>query len=425
MWVDRDASIDSVLYTSHGWKAFLISTRGKCFIVQHMPFLLGMTLLYWTRPIGTRGWPRIDRDRTLGQMMFAGIFVWVSICLTGLCFAASAGNPLYLHRIMSTLLPVAGSVTIAAIIAAAIQGDVLLTLVTMCMLLPPMSWFLFLREGLWLLYMVHIGVPLYTLTSLFCCIFGDYFYGVLFFVMEIQSCAMSCWLIWKRSLAMAAATALVRPDASCYAEVWERLRVEQADAISVLEREARELLLRSPAAHVGMIQQRDAFGDRVCDVDALLSQAQRLDGLLQERCSSWAAASGGELIAAPLKKSERAVQKAMRSYRGDPSRLCDLCRETVVFDEFQGLLAGLRTIAADDSVVFWKIKNRFDSLYDAASSAGYRDVCLVLQLRTPAARAEGLEFHLCEVQLNVRQLYQLKCEDGHRRYVQWRNIRCE
>ena len=46
--------------------------------------------------------------------------------------------------------------------------------------------------------------------------------------------------------------------------------------------------------------------------------------------------------------------------------------------------------------------------YDGAATAGYRDVALNLRLRTAAAIELGVDAHVCEVQLLLRQFAEIK-----------------
>ena len=86
----------------------------------------------------------------------------------------------------------------------------------------------------------------------------------------------------------------------------------------------------------------------------------------------------------------------------------DLCRQSIVFEEIAGLAACLACIASDPDVKVLRIKNRLDPDYDAAVSAGYRDVGLNLRLVGSEPRSLGLHAHVCEVQLILRSFAQFK-----------------
>jgi hypothetical protein len=61
----------------------------------------------------------------------------------------------------------------------------------------------------------------------------------------------------------------------------------------------------------------------------------------------------------------------------------------------------------------------------SAGTTGYRDVAINLQVVAGRAAELGLEGHVAEVQLLLRDFAEVKKEDGHARYIQWRNMRGE
>jgi hypothetical protein len=115
----------------------------------------------------------------------------------------------------------------------------------------------------------------------------------------------------------------------------------------------------------------------------------------------------------------------LRSYRGRVDRLVDICRQSIVFKSIADLTACLRAIHCDPDVVLLRCKNRLDPAYDSQLSAGYRDVALNLRIVTPETVEFGVDTHVCEVQLILLSFAEQKSDDGHKRYVQFRNIRAE
>ena len=70
--------------------------------------------------------------------------------------------------------------------------------------------------------------------------------------------------------------------------------------------------------------------------------------------------------------------------------------------------------------------NRLEPGYDARlNSAGYRDVSLNIRIVNETTMGMGIETHVCEVQLLLKAFAMLKNDDGHARYVTWRNTRGE
>jgi hypothetical protein len=61
-----------------------------------------------------------------------------------------------------------------------------------------------------------------------------------------------------------------------------------------------------------------------------------------------------------VKPAERALEKLVRSYDLDPSRLLDACRETLAYDRPAEIAAALDAISADGELVVVRVKNRLD-----------------------------------------------------------------
>ena len=195
-----------------------------------------------------------------------------------------------------------------------------------------------------------------------------------------------------------------------------------------------------------------ALDHPIDSLDQLFVQANILEPILLEKVRIWAAASRGcfqcTTSAGPprfevytgqageeegskglqfcaLKSVPRAVEKIVRSYDMDVSLLVDVCRQSIVFVTVQDLLSCLNAIAVDPDVVLLRVKNRLDPDYDAAMSAGYRDVNIVLRLRTALTAWLGVDGHVCEVQLVPQAVAELKSAAGHCNYVKFRNLRVE
>ncbi len=85
-----------------------------------------------------------------------------------------------------------------------------------------------------------------------------------------------------------------------------------------------------------------------------------------------------------------------------------MCRQSIVFNCVGGIVACLALIAQDTDVKILRIKNKMDPAYNSAQSAGYRDVALNIRIVTPEAQALGVNAHVCELQLLLRQYAELK-----------------
>jgi len=194
------------------------------------------------------------------------------------------------------------------------------------------------------------------------------------------------------------------------------------------------------------------YTSRVCSLDQLCAQATGLDPILRAKVQEWALRArghfrraGGEGTEAfvlwedvcdsperrkvvqwgKLKGVGRAVEKLIRSYGEDVSRLLDVCRQSIIFDSVGDVADCLQLILSDPDVSVVRLRNRLDPGYDSAQSAGYRDVSLNLRLSTPDSAGLGLDTHVCEVLLLVRGFAEIKNAAGHKRYIDFRNRRGE
>ena len=73
-----------------------------------------------------------------------------------------------------------------------------------------------------------------------------------------------------------------------------------------------------------------------------------------------------------IKPTERALEKLIRSYDCDVSRLLDCCRQSIVFERLEDLLCCLQAIDCDEELQIVRLKNRLDEGYDARFSGGFR-----------------------------------------------------
>lgn len=192
----------------------------------------------------------------------------------------------------------------------------------------------------------------------------------------------------------------------------------------------------------------------VDSLDQLYAQAKGLEDLLRRKVQRWADFSRGcfpltpptdgaelqfvrwdhaktnatlrSLIRyTPVKKPGRAIEKALRSYGGDVSRLMDICRESICFDSLRHLSLCLQIISHDKDVIIERVKNRLDPDHDPEATGGYRCVAINIRLSTKETRGLGIDTHFCEVQLILTDFAKMKHNNGHKNYVEFRNARGE
>eukprot|EP00286_Rhodomonas_abbreviata_P020362 CAMPEP_0181306638 /NCGR_PEP_ID=MMETSP1101-20121128/10415_1 /TAXON_ID=46948 /ORGANISM="Rhodomonas abbreviata, Strain Caron Lab Isolate" /LENGTH=829 /DNA_ID=CAMNT_0023412725 /DNA_START=205 /DNA_END=2692 /DNA_ORIENTATION=+ len=163
----------------------------------------------------------------------------------------------------------------------------------------------------------------------------------------------------------------------------------------------------------------------VRSLDTIYSQATCLHPILRGKVQEWAGKTGAMLATldggfvrwdeargsaeqrrrvkwGQIKKEGRAAEKAIRCYGEDVSRLVDVCRQTLVFETVGSLADCLQEIANDTGVELVRVKNRLSPEEDGAASAGFRNVNVNLRLVGEDARSFGVDTHVCELQLLLR-----------------------
>ena len=141
----------------------------------------------------------------------------------------------------------------------------------------------------------------------------------------------------------------------------------------------------------------------------------------------------GQVHISSLKKVHRMMEKTLRCYKGDASRLTDVCRGVLGFDSLEALADCLATIIADPLIKVEGIKNRMDPSYDVSETQGYRDVNVTFRiLGSPMACMTAdawhglrLSGHVCEVQLLPMEFLEIKKRASHKNYIRYRNLKSE
>ena len=81
--------------------------------------------------------------------------------------------------------------------------------------------------------------------------------------------------------------------------------------------------------------------------------------------ASAGAACASLMVQEGLKGMSRAVQKIQRGYEGDVSRLLDVCRKRIVFENPRDIVECFKIIVSDRDVVICGITNGYESGYNA------------------------------------------------------------
>jgi len=126
-----------------------------------------------------------------------------------------------------------------------------------------------------------------------------------------------------------------------------------------------------------------------------------------------------------VKKIDRCIEKLTRSYGEDVSLVVDVTRESIIFEEISHITSCLKTIASDQEVEVVRCKNRMSPHYSGSETAGFRNLMLNVRIRNADTLRLGVELHVSELQLILKDFAEIKSDDGHRRYREFRNARAE
>eukprot|EP00929_Paragymnodinium_shiwhaense_P028939 TRINITY_DN16698_c0_g1_i1.p1 TRINITY_DN16698_c0_g1~~TRINITY_DN16698_c0_g1_i1.p1 ORF type:complete len:672 (+),score=51.14 TRINITY_DN16698_c0_g1_i1:81-2018(+) len=291
-------------------------------------------------------------------------------------------------------------------------------------------------------------IAMHALHDLFCCCFAAVLkLGVqrVFFFMSgsFASIFTIAMFLCRRMRMRQRAWTLVREDAVLYDGRWEAVCATHSDSIRLLARNAKEVAADiKDAAKVGpaktlptpenlrrsLLTCSAVKGVGVQQVlrslPLLYAQAFALDPVFQQKCAQWAAGVGHHAPAA-VKHPERAVQKLWRTYQGNPRSLCDLVRGSIICQSPKDVMILLNRILSDKAAKIVRIKNRFDMQYDSAVSGGYRNLSLNIIIVNPETHASCTERHICELQIGLSVIHDLKSDGGHGRFVAFRDLRVE
>jgi hypothetical protein len=124
--------------------------------------------------------------------------------------------------------------------------------------------------------------------------------------------------------------------------------------------------------------------------------AARAKPLFDEAVSDLAASIGGEARLSDLKRSGRAVDKVLLDYGGDPTKIKDVLRATVVVDSADGARLAVARLFERFDVLPEGRRNLLDAASESAD--GYRDAKFNVRIGD----------HIAEVQINIPEMVAAK-----------------
>jgi hypothetical protein len=92
----------------------------------------------------------------------------------------------------------------------------------------------------------------------------------------------------------------------------------------------------------------------------------------------------------------------------DVSRLVDLCRQCIAFENIEDMAACMHAVRTDPEINVVRIKNRLDPAFDSNKSKGYRDVAINMCISSQTTIDLRINSHVCELQLILKSFAALK-----------------
>eukprot|EP00960_Hanusia_phi_P031780 749481-Hanusia_phi.AAC.14 len=288
-------------------------------------------------------------------------------------------------------------------------------------------------------------------------------------VYAISVCSVSAMILIYRSRIAAKIRKHALLDKKVYDSAWLSLcsSAENANLMDMLREELKEFAipLRGEARHYEectckkRIESESSFYDEkdvlsgtcyqqlkrwyrlrlpVRSLDRLYAQAACVQCIMQERIGFWLdqLAESERLTSEekrvafkwelqPLKSAEQAIEKALRCYKGDGSRVVDICRQRIVLDSMERLLKLVHIVKDDNALHIVRVKDRMTLPFNHPSmqeSCGFRAVLLNFHFLTEEALSFGLAGHICEIQFTLNTFADLCSAESHRRYRSYRYL---
>jgi hypothetical protein len=164
---------------------------------------------------------------------------------------------------------------------------------------------------------------------------------------------------------------------------------------------------RAPQTNTDPRTSKASLHQKSTDLDTLYQDAKVAQEELSDATRSIAQNIGGEPLIPPgLKGRERTQEKIQADYEGDPSRITDLARSSIICENPQQVYQALGQLESQFKTV--RIKDRFKNPMN-----GYRDILVNLEM------SNG---HIVEVQLHLRSVMEVKNGAGHKLYEESRKI---
>ncbi|EKO3582773.1 RelA/SpoT domain-containing protein [Vibrio metschnikovii] len=142
--------------------------------------------------------------------------------------------------------------------------------------------------------------------------------------------------------------------------------------------------------------------------DELYQKASDAQLELEALCTGTAMLTSAQALFSGTKSRSRALEKIALELNGQPERITDLARATIIADDVPSLVEAYEVLGREARIV--KVKNRFKT----PAASGYRDLNLLVEL--PKSKI------IAEVQLHLKAIAEVKSGPEHALYEQIQHI---
>lgn len=164
-----------------------------------------------------------------------------------------------------------------------------------------------------------------------------------------------------------------------------------------------------PADGGSLKKTQGAGPQKTSDIDQLYRDAAVAQASLGALAQAIAQQCHGRTKDPGLKGRARAMEKIKADYGGDVSKIIDVSRASIVLKSADDIKLAVKQVQERAKV--FRMKDRFASPVD-----GYRDVMFNLEMPNG---------HICELQVQLESIQQVKEGDGHKIYEQIRKLKAQ
>eukprot|EP00039_Didymoeca_costata_P010215 m.136958 g.136958 ORF g.136958 m.136958 type:complete len:557 (+) comp14741_c0_seq10:211-1881(+) len=214
----------------------------------------------------------------------------------------------------------------------------------------------------------------------------DYATMAVFLIIGIMLLFFTFLFLYRRYKAFQWALTLIQEDKDAYDDAWRHF--EHDPKLFQLEGTIKKLsaIIDSKARKDKSIRKPLQPATRL---SLLYTIADVMNPWFQSKAEKWytqVMEAGSDwnsniplFIPAEVKRYMRTIEKTRRVYLGNPARVLDIVRASIVVDDIDQVVKVVEIIEKDRDVEIVRVKNRLSNSWDSVTSGGYRDLQLTVR----------------------------------------------